>query len=178
MGHNNPSKLAYDEVEARHHGEVLGVPIQMLLNIGTGRQGSVSNSTENGDENGIAQPTGLRRYLRYITGGIRSWTDDRDVVHDFRRLARVEQSRMKYFRFDVENGLQDMKMDEWKKNGTTLNTIMECTREYLSSEVVQEELKKAANKLVAARNAREVIWKPEKQAVFALAWFNYDPTFR
>lgn len=70
------------------------------------------------------------------------------------------QQKFTYFRFNVSDGLGDVKFDEWKapKGGRagTLETIALATNEYLRQESVQEELEKLAMELVRCRRKR--VW--------------------
>jgi len=152
MGHNNPSKLAYDEVVELHQGKMDAFPLRMLLNIGTGSQAG-----------GTARPPSRRlRYVRLLTDSVRRWTDGREIPYDLQRLVGNEQQRFNYHRLDVHEGLQNIAMDEWKKNHATLQDIEAHTRTYLNSSEAQGTLVNAAKQLVEARVERERLWPREK----------------
>ncbi|KAF8535195.1 acyl transferase/acyl hydrolase/lysophospholipase [Trichophaea hybrida] len=140
-GHNNPSKLAYDEVKEIHRGRIAGFPIKVMVNIGTGRKASVGNNTN----------------------GNRGRTD---VGHNFHTLPLKERNRFNYYRLDVQNGLQDMDMDEWRKDGSTLVTIARYTSTYLGSPQAQDDLTRAARQLVDARITRERLWTADQKMAF------------
>jgi hypothetical protein len=149
LGHNNPSKLAYDEVEEIHRGRVAGFPIKVMVNIGTGRKATEGTN--------IVYRNGSRKT---------------EVGHDYQNLSERERGCFDYYRLDVQSGLQDMDMDEWKKDGSTLVTIAQHTMTYLASTVVQSDLARAARQLVDARIARERLWTADKKTVITQIWLS------
>jgi len=165
MGHNNPSKLAYDEVLDLHSDKTLDCPIQVLLNIGTGSRSNIADRSGHSDiedGNGTGRPRWrfgsyvsetIRRwrYGRYISEAIRRLSDGSEVETDLNRLAF---GKFDYYRLDVKSGLHNIAMDEWKKDGLTLKTIQDYTRRYLQLEETQNALTNVAMKLVKARVER------------------------
>jgi len=161
LGHNNPSRLAFDEVVELHQGEVDDCPIGVLLNIGTGRP---PQKAEN-----IAPIQNMRgfRYHRYLKDSEKSITAERETVHDLLRMAKSKHHRFQYYHLEVDNEIGDMRMDEWKKDGSTLTRIRQCTNAYLSSTEVQNILNRVARQLVDARLETMHSWSAEKIKVIA-----------
>jgi len=156
MVRNNPSKLAFDEVLPRHE-EVDQIPIQLLLNIGTG------NSSSETKQDGGGGPRGLRRYLAYI---LRSLSDNYQVENEMERLAAHFDQDF-YYRLNVPVGLQNIDMDEWKMDGSTLATMEAYTSSYLAVQETQIILDDLARQLVHARISRQHFWTLARRQVIA-----------
>ncbi|CCX07823.1 Similar to Calcium-independent phospholipase A2-gamma; acc. no. Q8K1N1 [Pyronema omphalodes CBS 100304] len=81
FGYNNPSKLAYREVEQMHPTTDGTSPIALLVNIGTGR----------GTQTGARQPSGshgtIQRCLSILRSAVRYITNVHDVEEDMRHMA-------------------------------------------------------------------------------------------
>jgi hypothetical protein len=131
----------------------------MLLNIGTGS--NPQTETIAGTKN---TPSHFR-YFRLLRNAVRRWKDGRDVSSDFRRMVAIGNQPMDFYRLDVLEGLQHIRKDEWKKDGSTLLEIESYTRIYLSSAEAQTILDIAAKQLVDARKEREYLWSEDKKAV-------------
>jgi hypothetical protein len=160
--------LAYDEIVERHHGGVFDNPIRLILNIGTGSGAIVTRNEAGHGLSNIRNYLSQRaRYFRYLTQSLNRWTDSRRVEYDMQRLAL---DKLDYFRLNVQEGLQNMNLDEWKKDGSTLATIEAHTRTYLALDEIQSILRRVARQLVDARKARERFWSPEKKQVITQIW--------
>jgi hypothetical protein len=160
MGHNNPSKLAYDEVVELHYGKEEGIsfPLRVLVNIGTGGH---PPKTQN-----IRETRNTRqhfRYFRLLRHAVHRLPDGSKIPDDMRRL--VGDAQFNYHCLDVQHGLHTMDLDEWKKNNKTLVDIARHTDTYLDSPEAQTTLNDAAKQLVDARLAREHYWSAEKRSV-------------
>ncbi len=100
---------------------------------------------------------------------VRASVADAEETHlSFRR----DVGKCPYFRFDVENGLETIKGDEWRVKGKkrrfllqpsgmkrptcnkTLETIAEHTLAYISTDEVQQWISQCAEILVEARRSR------------------------
>lgn len=104
------------------------------------------------------------RYGRYLAEAIRRWTDTTPVDRSLRRLSGI--CNFDYYRLNVQGALHDINMDEWNRDGTTLQEIEHLTTQYLEGS--QEVLANIAEQLVNARINREganTAWTPEKIAV-------------
>jgi hypothetical protein len=131
----------------------------MLLNIGTGSNPQTETIA------GTKNTPSRFRYFSLLRNAVRKWDDGRDVPSDFRRMVAIGNQPMDYHRLDVQEGLQHIRMDEWKKDGSTLLEIERYTRLYLSSAEAQTILEIAAKQLVDARKEREYLWSEDKKAV-------------
>jgi len=77
-------------------------------------------------------------------------------------LLRETDAHFDYFRFNVDEGLGKVKLDEWKQRRddgddgkcTTLEYISKCTHRQLESSATRELLRTLANKLVEKRRCR------------------------
>jgi len=162
IGFNNPSQLAYDEVTACHH-DITSTPIQLLLNIGTGIRRTKSRQ--------VTSHSRLRLLVALCTSLLRNhvfdvdqWVDSADIGHDLNRLVREESQKL-YYCLNVQDGLPNIAMDEWKKDGSTLATIEAYTRSYIASRETQIMLNTVARLLVDARVVRERLWTLDRKRV-------------
>ncbi|KAI4146905.1 MAG: hypothetical protein L6R39_003298 [Caloplaca ligustica] len=130
---NNPSLEMYKEVSllSKAHES-----IELLLSLGTGNAKGNTTKAKNA----------LQKELNNIS----------DVVH--RKIEEAQnQDGFSYYRWDVQDGLRDVRLDEWKpiEDGhTTLNRIKEATKAHLESPRVQDQIRVCAENLVHARRQR------------------------
>ena len=114
----------------------------------------------------ISIGSGKRKKMRGSKSG--PFTDQEKIDLHFRR----DLGERTYFRFDVEDGLETIKEDEWRVKGTkrkkllqpsamqrpprnkTLNTIAKRTLAYISTNKVQEQISQCAEILVENRRRR------------------------
>ena len=140
FGTNNPSLEGYHSAR-----EASGRNLSLILSIGAG---AVQNHT-------TTSVTSLARDL-VSTNDPGRW----DLI-----AANVDLKMMDlktsgglddYCRLNVEEGLSDMALDEWKgRHGKkTLRLIRERTEEYLRLPRVKDDIAKAARTLVETRRAR------------------------
>ncbi|KAF8533535.1 acyl transferase/acyl hydrolase/lysophospholipase [Trichophaea hybrida] len=163
IGFNNPSKLAYDEVTACHH-DITSTPIQLLFNIGTGIC-RIKPRQAAGHSRLRPLVAIYSRLLRSHVYDVDQWTDSRGIEHDIKSLARAE-GQMLYYCLNVQDGLPNIPMDEWKKDGSTLATIEAYTRSYMALQKTQIMLNTVARLLVDARVVRESLWTLDRTSAF------------
>ena len=147
---NNPSWEVVREVsllaKESHH------TIDLLLSIGGG------NAKGNNPK------------LRFSTGSLlQELTDISDVVHDKVKLES-EIRDFAYFRFDVKEGLQAVRMNEWRskpRGETTFEKIETATKKYLKQEGVDSLIQRCAEYLVHKRKQRAQTMRWERFATGA-----------
>ena len=108
--------------------------------------------------------------LRFGTGSLlQELTDISDVVHD-KVMAQSDIQGFDYFRFDVKEGLQAVRMNEWRpKPGgdSTLEKIKVATKNYLEQEGVRSSIQQCATYLVDKRTQRAQTMRWERFATGA-----------
>ena len=104
FGANNPSNELYREVRKMHNGSTKAVRI--LISVGTGVNDSFNRFTDK---------TGLHRYLHYLYF-MKKWMTDSEAIHDSMKETAGTHS-FEYCRLNVNQGVGDMKLDEWKTRG-------------------------------------------------------------
>ena len=88
--------------------------------------------------------------------------DISDVVH--KRVRSESKSLFRYYRLDVDEGLGDIRLNEWKPKSsgkTTLQRIREATARYLQKQEVRSQCQECAMHLVERRiqRARTMRWE-------------------
>ncbi|KAL8950721.1 MAG: hypothetical protein Q9222_003257 [Ikaeria aurantiellina] len=143
---NNPSLEVYQEVSLLNK---FHESIELLLSLGTGNApGNTSKSKH-----------ALQRELNDIS----------DVVHH-KIIDASKQEAFIYHRFDVQGGLQDVRLDEWKplsSGDITLARIERATYRYLDAKDIREEIRQCAATLVNARLQRAQTMRWESYATGA-----------
>jgi hypothetical protein len=148
---NNPSQNAYNEVLLMHgnNPEAVG----LLVSVGTGilRNGTPFPRTDNI----------LSKYKATINYAVHAASDSEDV---HRKMSqRMASTKRPYQRFNVEGGLDHVKLGDWKivsqRNrkvpvNVTLQTIEAATRAYCAQKEVRRRLEKTAQMLVRNRQLR------------------------
>jgi len=122
LGCNNPSKLVLKEAKAVFPTHQIGC----LLSIGTGQAEVISIKTS-----GIFQqivPTDVADVLKAIA-------TDCEATHEDISLLFANSPNI-YFRINVEQGMQDIKLSEWEKTAN----VEAHTMQYLRREEVGEKL--------------------------------------
>jgi hypothetical protein len=140
-GHNNPTKLAYDEIRSTS-----SLP-PFIVSIGTGMDNKVNYHSRKS----------LFRKIKTYLNPSDELSRDSELVHwEMKKLSSA--AKFSYFRFNVDSGIGDIKLDEWKSSTSrrlgTLDHIRQATEKYLQQDVVQEELAKLAQALVQQRQQR------------------------
>lgn len=118
-----------------------------LMSIGTG-QTSIER---------YSNGSGVDQIMKYINAAKRLASDTHNVHEQMQRLVFRGQ-RLSYSRFNVKEGMQDIKLDAWKKGRRnrphTKTQIFRATMKYLEDDDVQKELEKIAEMLVENRRKR------------------------
>ncbi|KAL9011734.1 MAG: hypothetical protein Q9173_003442 [Seirophora scorigena] len=130
---NNPSLEMYKEVGLLSKAHEF---IEILLSLGTG--------------NAKGNTTKARHALQ------KELNDISDLVHQKIKEAR-KQDDFTYYRWDVQDGLQDVRLDEWKpieSGEITRERIGRATNRYLESPDVRVQIRNCADVLVHARLLR------------------------
>ncbi|KAF1849072.1 FabD/lysophospholipase-like protein [Cucurbitaria berberidis CBS 394.84] len=159
LGSNNPVQEIFWEV-ATMHGNNASV-INLVVSIGTGQADSVK-----------LHPSGPKKVISYFTATKALATESEQKHAAMGALIETTESSdaVHYQRFNLssEQGLKNMKLDEWKIEGkrrltkhgfkrreeSTLDKIKRLTQNYCASDEVQEDIRKVARKLVDHRRAR------------------------
>ncbi|KAL8725338.1 MAG: hypothetical protein Q9181_006448 [Wetmoreana brouardii] len=140
---SNPSREVYEEVS---HLNKVHESIELLLSIGTG----------NAKGNTTKAKHSLQKELNDIS----------DLVH--RKVVEAsEQTAFSYYRWDVQDGLQDVRLDEWKPVSSgeiTLARIERATNRYLEAGHVGDKIRECAISLVNARMLRAQTMRWESYA--------------
>jgi hypothetical protein len=127
VGHNNPSKLAYHEVEQMHRvddpAENSPSPIFLILSIGTGKKATNDHTVP------ATKKKGIKRYFTHLDHVLRHMVNVEEVELDLQHLSASR--RFEFHRLNVEEGLETMKMDEWRTDESTLENIRTHTERYL-----------------------------------------------
>jgi patatin-like phospholipase/acyl hydrolase len=172
LGNNNPSWIAYFEVIQMHQlhrhkwrlaHQIVGQnptepPVQqtnavgVLVSIGTGKTKQAR----------LVGPAGVSRYLGYVRLTRQMATNAEDIHQRMSNTTGTNGTR--YHRFNVQTGLEDVKLDEWQTSRdeeggithVTLQKIETETRAYLQSPGVMDEIRECAGQLVELRNAANV----------------------
>ncbi|KEQ74516.1 FabD/lysophospholipase-like protein [Aureobasidium namibiae CBS 147.97] len=151
---NNPSQLARNEVISMHRyhpsgsckpptGETSGNGadgIRFLVSLGTGKQ---------------ANQHITRNLLSVVKFALKQMTNP-EVVH--KNLQDSLDPRM-YYRFNVEEGLKKMNLDEWivkGENNVTLSKMKDAVSDYFDDGVVRDRARALARELVEHRRARRI----------------------
>ena len=101
---------------------------------------------------------------RFGTGSLlQELTHISDIVHEKVMLASEAQG-FTYCRFDLKEGLQDVRMNEWKpkpSGNITLERIESATKRYLKLEDIRSLIRRCAARLVDKRmqRARTMRWE-------------------
>ena len=102
------------------------------------------------------------KYYAYFRAAKQLAVDSEKVHDSMNTVTGGKNGKVPYHRFNVRDGLGEMKLDEWKppkrllqrKENMTLKRIREKTEVYLGSQDVQDDLKKLAKTLVENRRKR------------------------
>ncbi|KAL8693778.1 MAG: hypothetical protein Q9218_001474 [Villophora microphyllina] len=144
---NNPTLEVYKEVSLLNKAHE---SIELLLSLGTG------NAKGNTTKARTHSLQSLQRELRGIS----------DLVH--RKIVDASQeASFSYYRWDVQGGLQDIRLDEWKPTSSgqsTLERIERATNRYLSDPQVVRQIRECAATLVHARILRAQTMRWESYA--------------
>ncbi|CAD6444280.1 5eb779df-f889-406e-96ec-73632c2f676e [Sclerotinia trifoliorum] len=142
-GYNNPTLRAFSEVE-QVHGEGTTA---LILSIGTGRPTKVAPIAR--------KDSGLINRYRQMIKYTAATTTDSEPIHE--HVKGLTSGRCTYERLNVDGGLGDINLGEWRihnKKNMTLETIREQTLAYLDQPEVSIRMEKVAKMLVKNRQER------------------------
>jgi hypothetical protein len=124
LGFNNPIYELWEEAQ-----DVLKYqPLRCLVSIGTGMPG--------------VQPVGSS--LKTLFETLRAIATETQKTHERFSLSHAENTKGRYFRFNVDRGMENIGLDEYKRIGT----MHELTRGYLDhTPGLPSQLEDCANKL-------------------------------
>jgi predicted acylesterase/phospholipase RssA len=134
LGCNNPSQLVLNEAKAqfgttRHIG--------CLVSIGTGRVEVI----------GIKKPGLFQQIVPIdVIDALRAITTDCEATHQ-EMLGRFANLPNTYFRLNVEQGMQGIKLSEWEK----LSNVEAHTTQYMKTKEVDEKLDLLVNAIRVPR---------------------------
>ena len=141
IGFSNPVVEAYSEAEQMNRDS--GSTVALVLSIESGTIGSMSRPSA----------FKLARYYS-IARALARWSEN--THHTMSILA--SRRGLRYNRFNVDEGLEKIKIDDWKgskKSGRkTLEKIQKATLEYLQQADIEGELRELAAILVENRQLR------------------------
>ena len=112
FGANNPCVEIYEEVRKMNNNSKRSA--NTILSIGTGKNNEARRF----------KGTGIQRYLNYLNFA-RKWASDSEQTH-LAMLKAKKEVNFEYFRLNVEEGLDLMKLDEWRERGLVRTKIGEC----------------------------------------------------
>ena len=140
---NNPSWEVVKEVSLLAGGSYDAIDVLLSVGGGNGRVNKPKSKSGGGS---------LEKDLADIS----------DVVHH--KVRSESENLFKYYRLDVEEGLQDVRLNEWKPKSsgkTTLQRIREATARYLQKKEVRSQCQDCAADLVRkrAQRARTMRWE-------------------
>ncbi|KAF9476075.1 FabD/lysophospholipase-like protein [Pholiota conissans] len=133
LGYNNPCQMVLDEAQLLFSNRQIGC----LVSIGTGR----------------AQVTAIKRPWLHqqvvptnVIDALVAITTDCERTHQ-EMLIRFSKLPNTYFRLNVEQGMQRIKLSEWEK----LSTVEAHTVQYMKEKEVQEKLASLVSAIQAPR---------------------------
>ena len=105
FGANNPCTEIYQEVRKMNNNAEKCAGL--ILSVGTGKNNKISR----------LQGAGMSRYWNYLNFA-RKWASDSEKTHEGMLQARNACTiKFEYFRLNVGEGLDSMKLDEWRARG-------------------------------------------------------------
>ena len=119
FGANNPCVEIYEEVRRMNNNSKRCASI--ILSIGTGKNNEARRF----------KGAGFQRYLNYANFA-RKWASDSEQTHEAMLKAKSEV-HFDYFRLNVEEGLDLMKLDEWRARGPVRTKVGEYIASFRSS---------------------------------------------
>ncbi|KAJ7812563.1 acyl transferase/acyl hydrolase/lysophospholipase [Mycena olivaceomarginata] len=129
LGHNNPTASLLSEAKHLFPDH----QIACIISLGTGQPHTIS----------IPKPSPLNRFLPFdVVKAIQEMATDCEkehqaFAHRFNGIANF------YFRFNVEQGMQNIQLNQWER----LGDVAANTRQYIQSQLVTNQLADAARSL-------------------------------
>jgi hypothetical protein len=137
IGHNNFSKLAFHEAEQLYPTHGGSSPISFMINTGTGMKHDDCDNSTNVNPSSLTNFKTRPGYQNMFRRVVMRVADVQETCYDLEHLAQREHSHFNYVRLNVQRGLEDVKMDEWKPNNETFTDIQNCVQQYLEDEQVE-----------------------------------------
>ena len=119
FGANNPCAEIYEEVRRMNNNSKTCASV--ILSVGTGKNNEARR----------LKGAGFQRYLNYLNFA-RKWASDSEQTH-LAMLKAKNEVHFSYFRLNVEEGLDLMKLDEWRARGPVRTNIGERIGSFRSS---------------------------------------------
>ena len=113
---NNPSVEIYDEVRTMNN-EAANCA-NLVVSIGTGKNNQISRWTK-----GRPWMPG-KRFINYMNFA-KKWASESETKHND-MLKEQKRHNFKYYRLNVESGLDEMKLDEWRARSRIRTGIGQC----------------------------------------------------
>jgi len=133
LGRNNPSRVVLDEAKALFGTRHIGC----LMSIGTGQVETI----------GIRKPRFFQQIVPTdIVDALRAIANDCEDTHES-MLRLFEQLPTTYFRFNVEQGMQRIKLSAWEK----LSKVEAHTTQYLRRKEIDEKLQQLGEIIIVSR---------------------------
>jgi len=133
LGRNNPSWVVLDEANTLFGAR----PIGCLVSIGTGQVEAV----------GIRRPGFFQQIVPIdVVDALRAIATDCEDTHEHMLLLFAQLPRT-YFRLNVEQGMQGIKLSEWER----LSKVEAHTAQYLRRKEVDEKLVLLGKKIIAPK---------------------------
>ena len=133
LGRNNPSWVVLDEANTLFGAR----PIGCLVSIGTGQAEAV----------GIRRPGFFQKIVPIdVVDALRAIATDFEDTHEHMLLLFAQLPRT-YFRLNVEQGMQGIKLSEWER----LSKVEAHTAQYLRRKEVDEKLVLLGKRIIAPK---------------------------
>lgn len=114
FGANNPSVEIYEEVRRMNNNN--NQCISAIISIGTGKNNEQRMTSKRTRIRNFFE-AGLGKYINYINFA-KKWATNSEIAHiEMTRRWLAAEKGFEYFRFNVESGLDSMKLDEWRQRG-------------------------------------------------------------
>jgi hypothetical protein len=146
---NNPTRFAWSEVNQMHGNNPKAIALTLSIGTGLPRHVRFRNDRYVG------------KYIAYFKFMAHIAADSEEAHAEMSRQQEILNRSNEYHRFNVDTGLEDIKMGEWKTRSTpqgkvcmTLDNIEDATNAYLRKVEVQERLRQYAEILVNNRRQR------------------------
>lgn len=145
FGANNPCAEIYEEVRRMNNNSKRCASI--ILSIGTGKNNEARRF----------KGTGFQRYLNYLNFA-RKWASDSEQTH-LAMLKAKSEVHFQYFRLNVEEGLDLMKLDEWRARGPVRTKIGERIGGFRSSSTKDRRIGNKAARASATKDMQAIFLK-------------------
>ena len=112
---NNPSVEIYNEVRTMNNNAKESASI--VISVGTGKNNKISRFTK-GNKPGS-------RFFNYLNFA-KKWASESETQHEAMIREQRKFGFMRYYRLNVEEGLDEMKLDEWRTRGRARVALGRC----------------------------------------------------